>query len=63
MTKREAKRESAMLDAIIIVGIIGFFVYLSIREQARQDEYYQEQAEAERQRAREHDIRMGRVSR
>ena len=49
-----------MFSAIIVVSAIAFIVYRGTVEQARQDEYYQQEAEAQRQRAAEHDARMGR---
>ena len=45
---------------VIVVAILAFIGYRQAVDQKRNDEYYQQQAEAERQRAREHDIRMGR---
>jgi hypothetical protein len=49
-----------MFTTIVIIGIVGWFIWSGVAEQARQDEYYQQESEAQRQRSREHDVRMGR---
>ena len=49
-----------MFTTIAIIAAVAFVCHCRAADQARRDEYYQEQAEAERQRAIEHDARMGR---